>query len=126
MRRLAGLGLILPVLLVVGCSTSANPGAAGGIFGTVRAGPICPVEQAGSPCPPQPWSGSVRATATDGTTFTTTTDGSGNYALTVPAGAYTVVAVTDEDTLPTGIPSDVVVGGDARVRVDLEVDTGIR
>jgi hypothetical protein len=125
MRRLAVLGVILPVLLVA-CSKSASPSAATGIFGTVQAGPVCPVEQVGSPCPPQPWSGTVRATAAEGHTFDTTTDEAGNYTLSVPAGSYTVVAVTDEGTLPMGIPTDAVVGDEGHVRVDLEVDTGIR
>jgi hypothetical protein len=127
MRRLAALGLILPLLLLlVACSKTASPSASAGIFGTVRAGPICPVEQVGSPCPPQPWSGTVRATAADGHSFETTTDEAGSYALSVPAGSYTVVAVTEDGTLPMGVPNDAVVGDDARIRVDLEVDTGIR
>jgi hypothetical protein len=123
-RRLAALGIILPLL--VACSETASPSAATGIFGTVQTGPVCPVEQVGSPCPPRPWSGTVRATAADGSTFQATTDDAGNYTLSVPPGAYTVVAVTDAGTLPIGIPSDAVVGADSRVRVDLEVDTGIR
>jgi hypothetical protein len=124
MRRLAALGIILP--LFVACSETASPSAATGIFGSVTAGPVCPVEQVGSPCPPRPWRGTVRATAADGSTFLAATDDAGNYTLSVPAGTYTVVAVTEEGALPIGIPSDAVVGGDARVRVDLEVDTGIR
>lgn len=124
MRRLAALGIILTLL--VACSETASPSASTGIFGTVQAGPVCPVEQVGSPCPPQPWSGTVRATAADGSTFQATTDDAGNYVLSVPAGTYTVVAVTDEGTLPMGIPSDAVVGDGARARVDLEVDTGVR
>jgi hypothetical protein len=125
MRRLVALGVMLPLALVA-CSKTSSPSAAGEIFGTVRAGPICPVERVDSPCPPVPWSGTVRATGADGHTFEATTDGDGNYTLSLPAGSYTVVALTDTGTLPAGVPSDAVVGDDARVRVDLEVDTGIR
>jgi hypothetical protein len=125
MKRLVALGLILPLLLVA-CSKTPSTDAAGGIFGTVHRGPTCPVERVDSPCPPQPWSGVVRATAEDGHTFEASTDGDGNYTLSVPAGPYTVVALTDAGMFPTGVPTDAVVGNGARIRVDLEVDTGIR
>jgi hypothetical protein len=125
MRHSAALALILS-LAVVACSRASGPSASAGIFGVVRAGPVCPVERAGSPCPPRPWSGTVRATDADGNAFETRTDAEGNYALSVPAGSYTVVALTEAGTLPTGVPSDVVVAEDARTRLDLEVDTGIR
>jgi hypothetical protein len=124
-KRLLALGVILPLVLAA-CSKTSSPSAAGGIFGTVRQGPTCPVERVDSPCPPQPWSGIVRATAADGHTFEATTDGDGNYTLSVPAGSYTVVALTDAGMLPMGVPTETVVGDDARRRVDLEVDTGIR
>jgi hypothetical protein len=125
MRRSAALALILS-LAVVACSKTSSAGASAGIFGVVQAGPTCPVERVDSPCPPRPWSGTVRATDADGNAFETQTDAEGNYALSVPAGSYTVVAVTDASTLPAGVPSDVVVADDARTRLNLEVDTGIR
>jgi hypothetical protein len=122
MRRILATALLLALLA---CGRSSSPANQSGIFGTVTAGPTCPVERAGSPCPPAPWVGTVRATDDAGHPNDTPTDDNGNYALTLPPGSYEVVAVTDGGP-PTGQPVTIDVQAGHPVRVDLTVDTGIR
>lgn len=119
---------LLPFLLLamVACGT-ADPGATARVEGQVLAGPICPVETPEGDCDPRPWVGTVRATAeADGGIYETQTDDQGRYGLEVPPGVYTVVAVTDGGSPPTGIPQTVQVLDAQPLRLDLEVDTGIR
>jgi len=122
MHRIAATGLLLTFLA---CGGTSAPGSHSGIFGTVTAGPTCPVERVGSPCPPVPWVGVVRATNGAGDGTETRTDDRGNYALTLEAGTYEVVAVTDGGP-PTGEPVTIDVRPGVSTRVDLTVDTGIR
>src|SRR2546430_17529669 len=88
MRRIAAAGLLLAL---IACGRTSGPESSSGIFGTVTAGPTCPVERVGSPCPPAPWVGTVRATDDTGHGTETRTDGSGNYTLTLEPGSYEVV-----------------------------------
>jgi len=67
----------------------------------------------------------VRATNGAGDGTETRTDDRGNYALTLEAGTYEVVAVTDGGP-PTGEPVTIDVRQGVSTRVDLTVDTGIR
>ena len=122
MRRIAAASLLLAV---IACGRTSGPASSSGIFGTVTAGPTCPVERVGSPCPPAPWVGTVRATDDTGQGIETRTDATGNYTLTLEPGRYEVVAVTDGGP-PTGqlVMIDVPVG--PPIRLDLTVDTGIR
>jgi hypothetical protein len=122
MRRILATTLMLAL---IACGRSSGPANPSGIFGTVTAGPTCPVEQAGSPCPPAPWVGTVRATDDAGHVTDTQTDDNGNYTLTLQPGSYEVVAVTDGGP-PTGQPVTIDVQAGHPIRVDLAVDTGIR
>jgi hypothetical protein len=120
-RRLA---VVLLVVSLTACGKGSIGEASGGISGSVTAGPTCPVERADSPCPPRPWTGTVRATDVNGKAFDTQTDPQGTYALHLPPGTYTVAAVTSG--MPSnGTPQTLTVG-DAMLRLDLRVDTGIR
>ena len=127
MRRLPLRTVLLPAILSLSvlASCSTGPAATRGIEGQVLAGPTCPVESPGLDCAPAPWTGTVRATAEDGSSYEAETDGMGNYAMDLPPGTYTVVAVTD-GSMPTGIPQTVQVTEGAPLHLDLEVDTGIR
>ena len=121
------LAVVLTATLALGaCARSANPSAPStGIFGTVTAGPTCPVEQKNSPCPPGVWTGTVRATDTSGKSYEAETDAQGNYSLSLPPGTYDVVPETG-GTLPTGIPTSATVKDGPMQQLDLQVDTGIR
>jgi len=122
MRTIAAAGLLLAL---IACGRTSGPASSSGIFGTVTAGPTCPVERVGSPCPPAPWVGTVRATDDTGQGTETRTDESGNYTLTLEPGRYEVVAVTDGGP-PTGQPVMIDVPAGPPIRLDLTVDTGIR
>ena len=66
-RCMRALLAVAMTLMLLACARSSSPSAPStGIYGTVTAGPTCPVERADSPCPPRPWSGSVRATDRNG------------------------------------------------------------
>jgi hypothetical protein len=123
MRR-SLLGTFL-LTLALSAACAAGPEASGGIYGQVLAGPTCPVERPGEVCGPRPWVGRVRATSEEGRTYEEDTDDEGRYALDLPPGVYTVVAVTSGGP-PTGIPQAIQVPAGQPMRVDLEVDTGIR
>ena len=122
MRRIFATALLLALMA---CARSSSPANPSGIFGTVTAGPTCPVERAGSPCPPAPWVGTVRATDDAGHLNETRTDDKGEYTLTLPPGSYEVVAITDGE-LPTSRSVTIDVQPGHPIRVDLTVDTGIR
>ena len=122
MRRILATSVLLAL---IACGRSSSPTNPSGIFGTVTAGPTCPVERADSPCPPAPWVGTVRATDDAGHPSDTRTDERGNYTLTLPPGSYEVVAVTDGGP-PTGQSVTIDVEAGHPIRVDLTVDTGIR
>src|SRR4029077_3735380 len=113
------------LLSISACAHPTSPARSSGIFGTVLAGPTCPVERAESSCPPRPWSGTVRATDPNGKTYEATTDAQGNYSLSLPGGTYDVVAGT-EGAVPYATPTSLVVTGGPMQRLDLRVDTGIR
>ena len=122
MRRILATVLLLAL---IACGRSSSPANPSGIFGTVTAGPTCPVERAGSPCPPAPWVGTVRATDDAGHATDTRTDDNGDYTLSLQPGSYEVVVVTDGGT-PTSRPVTIDVQAGHPTRVDLTVDTGIR
>jgi hypothetical protein len=119
--------LLAAVVLValIACGRSSSPAATSGIFGTVTAGPTCPVERMDSPCPPGVWTGEVRATDGGGNQVTTATDERGNYSMALEPGTYEVAAVTGDGPSIAKPTSVVVVAGPLQ-RVDLTVDTGIR
>jgi carboxypeptidase family protein len=119
--------LLAPVLaMALAACGSEAANATATIEGQVLAGPACPVEVAGSPCPPFPWSGDVRATGADGSVHEVATDADGRYALSLPPGSYTIVAVTGSSGPPTAEPQDVSVTEGQTLHLDLQVDTGIR
>jgi hypothetical protein len=115
----------LALVALIGCGRSSSPAVTSGIFGTVTAGPTCPVERMDSPCPPGVWTGEVRATDGGGNEVTTGTDERGNYSMALEPGTYEVAAVTG-DGPPIAKPASVVVVAGPPQRVDLTVDTGIR
>ena len=117
------LGILL-LAAIVSCAAVTSP--AGGVRGSVTAGPTCPVERADSPCPPAPWTGTVRATSSTGATFDAPTDANGGFELHLPDGSYTIAAVIEGGGPPTAEPVPVTVDGGTVQTGDLTVDTGLR
>ncbi|MGA8295955.1 MAG: carboxypeptidase-like regulatory domain-containing protein [Acidimicrobiales bacterium] len=97
-----------------------------GAYGSVTAGPTCPVEQAGNPCPPEPVTAEIDARDAAGRTIASTrTNSAGSYALSLKPGAYTLVVVT-RATFPRCPSEPITVSSGSPLRVDVSCDTGIR
>ncbi|HVA99976.1 MAG TPA: hypothetical protein VNE42_01765 [Acidimicrobiales bacterium] len=97
-----------------------------GIYGSVMAGPTCPVERAGQPCPPKPVAAVVDVRNVDGVMAASThTDRAGRYAVSVRPGRYVVLVITG--AIYPRCPNDAVtVPSGSRLRADISCDTGIR
>jgi len=97
-----------------------------GVYGTVTAGPTCPVERVGQPCPPRPVMGEVELRDTSGATVgSTRTASDGRYALRARPGTYTLVVDTGS-TFPRCPSKSVTVVTGERLLADISCDTGIR
>jgi len=106
-------------------SPSAVPGR-GTVVGRVLAGPTCPVITAEKPCPPRPVQALVAARDAAGRTIgSTTTARDGRFALTLPKGAYSLVATTRK-ALPRCPKARVSVRSSRQVQTTISCDTGIR
>ena len=116
-------------------SGSGGSGAGGGILpggsgieGHVMAGPTCPVQKPNDPaCADRPMAGVtiVVLTAAGNEAARTTTDASGYYAVTLPAGPYTIEPQPVEGMV-RGSPTVPVTVGEGVTTVDIPYDTGIR
>ena len=105
------------------------PGAT--VFGTVTAGPVCPVERspAASAYVPRPVAGAtiVVTLAADGETIRSTTTADGRYGVTFRgSGTITITALPVRGLVGTPAPVTVTLDYGGSQRVDLEYDTGIR
>jgi len=102
-----------------------SPPAGTGAYGTVSAGPTCPVERVDHPCPPRPVSAEVDARQGGRTVASTTSNAQGDYSIRLAPGGYTLVVVTNS-AFPRCNPVDVTVPPGSPVRADISCDTGIR
>lgn len=121
------MALFLPFLLLAACAGAADSGGKGaaGVRGVVLLGPMCPVVRSDSPCPDRPLSGIEVDVLEDGEVLATAiTDARGRFEVGVPAGTYTVRAVTSG--IQTSKPVDVTVPAKGFVDVNVLVDSGIR
>jgi hypothetical protein len=129
--RSVAIALAASLVLVLAACGADTPdptdAPAGGVRGTVTEGPQCPVVVAGSPCPDRPWHGTVRISATQGDVVREVeTDDRGRFEISLGAGSYEVLAVTDPERMSTGAPQAVTVVEGDWAEVSLLVDTGIR
>ena len=83
-----------------------SPPAGTGAYGTVSAGPTCPVERVDHPCPPRPVSAEVDARQGGRTVASTTSNAQGDYSIRLAPGGYTLVVVTNS-AFPRCNPVDV-------------------
>lgn len=132
MRRL------IPLLLVaaLACHGSSSPTdlssqTHGRLAGTVKIGPICPVEQQGVPCPTPPSAYAARKVLIydaqrASVLFTVDIDSQGLYVIDLAPSQYVV------DLKPLGIdhsgdvPKTVNIHANVVITVDISIDTGIR
>ena len=117
------------VSVLAACGSSATPAhqgpAQGTVVGRVMAGPTCPVQRVGVPCPERPVVAEVQA-RTAGTVVASTRSGrDGTYRLRLPAGTYTLSAVTP-NLFPRCAPRDVTMTAARTTGGNLTCDTGIR
>lgn len=97
-----------------------------GIYGTITAGPTCPVERQGQPCPPRPVVATVEVRRRNHTVASARSNSAGDYAVGVPRpGTYTIVVDTGS-TFPRCPTKTVMVPRGQSVQVDITCDTGIR
>jgi hypothetical protein len=107
-------------------TTPPAPPPGTGTYGTVTAGPTCPVERPDQPCPPQPVSAQIDAQDSTGRVAGTThSDSQGRYTLPLPPGDYTLNASTG-NSMPRCQPVKVTVTSGSPTRADISCDTGIR
>ena len=96
-----------------------------GIYGTITAGPTCPVERADQPCPPRPVAAKVKAVKHRRTIGSARSNSAGDYAMGLRPGTYTIVVDTGS-TFPRCPTTTVTVPTGQNVKVDIACDTGIR
>jgi len=123
-----GVGLAPVGLVLLGACGRPAPSSAGGsgvLSDKVTAGTTCPVEQVGHPCSPRLVVADVQARAGTRVVASTRSGVDGSYRLAVPAGTYTVVAVTGS-MFPRCAPVSVVVSVGHTTHTDITCDTGIR
>jgi hypothetical protein len=132
MHMAAATKLALPAvavaLLLAACGGRAVSGSAppsGTVHGSVLAGPTCPVERVGHPCPPRPVVATIQASEGTRVVASTRSATDGTYRLAVPAGSFTIRAVTGT-AFPRCGSQPVVVATGTDVEVALTCDTGIR
>lgn len=95
-----------------------------GLYGAVVRGPIAPVCREGVPCT-EPVAGMRLTFIRASTARRTTTDRSGRYRIALPSGLYAIrTNATPFGRVPT--PATARVPRGRFVRLNLEIDTGIR
>lgn len=120
---------LLVLVLVVVTACSGLPGQGFEVSGIALAEPVCPVETnpPDPACAPRPVAAAtVEAFDQTGSPVSSAvTDEDGRFKMTLPAGAYTIVASPVEGLMGTPAPVEVTVAGPVDVGV-LAYDTGIR
>jgi hypothetical protein len=129
---------LIPLLLVgaLACHSSLSPTDPssqphGRLAGTVKIGPICPVEQEGNPCPTPPSAYSARKVLIDDeqrtkVLFTVDIDSQGLYAIDLVPGRYVVDLKQNGIDRSGDVPKVVDIHANTVTNVDISIDTGIR
>jgi predicted small lipoprotein YifL len=106
-------------------TTSPGGGDNAGIFGSVVAGPTCPVEQSSSPCPERPVpDAEVTAKEGDRVAGTARTDSNGKFTMRLVPGTYDVTA--SSPSVMSCETEEVTVAEHQYQPVRINCDTGIR
>lgn len=107
-------------------TATAEPDAGNaGIFGSVVAGPTCPVEQSSSPCPERPVpDAEVTAKEGDRVAGTARADSNGKFTMRLEPGTYQVTA--SSPSVMSCETEEVTVGEHQYQPVRINCDTGVR
>ena len=128
--------IFLPVLLL-SCSFFSPPeiipsAPAGTLQGQVTIGPMQPVEMAGQPTPtPAPevfTSRTLNIFLADGKTLLTSLhfNPDGSYRVSLPPGTYVVDIQHSGIGFARPLPKTITIHSGETVRLDIDIDTGIR
>lgn len=121
--------LLLAVALLV--SVSGPPAQKGVLYGVVTIGPICPVEMENVPCPTPPEAYQARKMVVFGSDAktiieTVSLDDNGNYRTELLAGTYVVDINHVGIDRSNDVPRTITIAPGENVRLDINIDTGIR
>jgi hypothetical protein len=132
MRRLIPL-LLLGTLACHGSSAPTDPSSQphGRLAGTVKIGPICPVEQEGNPCPTPPAAYAARKVLIydqqrTRVLFTVDIDSQGLYAIDLVPGRYLVDLKPNGIDHSSDVPKMIDIHANSVTSIDISIDTGIR
>jgi hypothetical protein len=129
MYRISG-WLILVCVMLAG-SIMAGSEKPGFVEGHINIGPLTPVEREGAPKPSVSVEGyaalQLAVFKADGKTKVTdlALDKNGNFHQPLAPGTY-VVAMPPRRITKANLPQTITIVSDQTVRVDIEIDTGIR
>ena len=113
-------------------TTTTPPPTRAGIEGTVRFGPVCPVERIppDPACAPRPGAATIRLVGTDGRVLAMEEAGAdGRFSIPVAPGDYAVTATASSPSPGRGCqadPAQVTVVAGSFTAVSVLCDTGIR
>jgi hypothetical protein len=101
------------------------------LYGVVTIGPNCPVETVGQPCPPPPEAYALRKVlvydeAGKQLLYTVDIDSHGRYEAMLLPGKYTVDLKKVGIDKASGVPAVVTVTASKDVKLDIDIDTGLR
>ena len=130
-RRLALLGLVLAACSGGSPTEPIDNRATGSLEGTVKIGPICPVEHPGQECPTPPEAYAIRKVlvydeAKTKLLFTLDISSKGEYAAQLLTGKYTVDLKRAGIDQSAEVPAVVTIHANTVTQLDINIDTGIR
>ncbi|MBI1742696.1 carboxypeptidase regulatory-like domain-containing protein [Candidatus Acetothermia bacterium] len=116
--------------VVAGCApVDYNTDIYGYLEGHVTIGPICPVEREGVPCPVPPEAYAAREIfiyQARGIVARVQISSSGDYWVALRPGRYTVDINKVGMDRSQEVPREIDVSSGKTIRLDIEIDTGIR
>jgi hypothetical protein len=116
--------------LVTGCTPiDYSTETFGYLEGQVTIGPICPVERPDKPCPVPPEAYAAREVwVLQGNQLVSRAglSNTGGYWLALPPGRYTVDIKRAGIDRSADVPKEIEIQRGKTVRLDIEIDTGIR
>ncbi len=114
--------------------TESSVSDKGTLKGTIKVGPICPVEMADNPCDPPPemyaaYTILIYSSDKKKLIVTLTPDGRGGFSTVLPVGTY-VVDIGNNPTgsvgSKSGVPKIVTITKGVTTTISIDIDTGIR
>lgn len=111
---------------------AAAPGPMGYIEGQVTIGPLRPAQRLGEPLPPVPPAAyaarAIDVFAADGATLVTRVriNSDGTYRVALAPGTYVVDIARAGVDRARGLPTTVTIASGQTVRLDIDIDTGMR